>query len=161
MTYKSKSPLNSQHTNLESSSKSSNALQHSIHHCSYYIHTSIWRNFSKPELYTSRLQSAPKASWLLNPGGKPLVPQCIEFIFEKGGSIFKNNALSCLSVSLISFMFFACVFLGQSSTLIPLEQHAIFSLFEPNTKPNRSLQPTILPKAQLNLTYLFSFYSGD
>ena len=47
----------------------SSTLQHSVHHCSYCIHLSIWRNISEPELYMSRLQSVPNARftscWIL------------------------------------------------------------------------------------------------
>ena len=69
-----------------------------------YFHISIWRNFFKTRVVHISLTECTQGKiWLLNPGGRPLVPQCIEFVFEEGGSISRTVFVMPQSISFSSY----------------------------------------------------------
>ena len=60
--------------------------------------------------------STPNARfhWLLNPGGRPLVPQCTKFVSEEGGSTLRTILITLQPTITISFCFSLCSLIACS-----------------------------------------------
>ena len=68
------------------------------------FHTSIWMNIFKTRVvHISLTEYTQGEIWLLNPGGRPLVPYSIEFVFEEGGSISRTVFVMPQSISFSSY----------------------------------------------------------
>ena len=88
------------------------------------FHASIWRNFFRTRaVHVSLIEcTQDEILWLLNPGGRPLVSQCIKFVFKEGGPISRTMVVTPQPINFLVIHYVLCLSaLGQSFIFIPLK----------------------------------------